>query len=293
MQNQFGQKYGVNGSFQQFNKFSEAFSQSKPLIEPRDNFNYGNIIHNNIAPTVMSEHIMEYKVHVDSTDRNTDLYPSPFKMKVAFGSAQSAYEPIISRKFKNIKYVTIDSIILPRTVAIDTSQILFSPPSIYPTESAFPSSVPADASSKLHILSNHKYLILKVNELESDKNIGTSALLDRDTFTFMPYTSLGLDAMMWKPLHNDKLIYQNSLLFNLNSLTLSILDSFGNEIKIVDETGKNIVNSNITGINKDYLKYVSENLDDESVAYTNNVTQFGINLTFGVVENEINTVTNY
>lgn len=295
-QNQFN---GINPMSQQFmmaqqmGNFRETYAQPTTLIDRPDFINRGNMIHNNVGPNMLSEHVIEYKIHVDSSDRNTDNYPSPFKMKVTFGLAKSTLEPLITRKFKNTKYVTLDSIILPRTIAIDTSKINTSPPVLYPTDSSYPTTAPNAASSKLNLLSNHKYIVVRITELSSEKNLGTSNLLDKDTFAFIPDVLLGLDSMLWKPMHNNRVIYQNSMLCNISSLTITILDEFGSQIKLVDETGRNIIGTSMTNSVSDYINYVKNNSLIDSIIYTNNVTQVTLNFTFGVIENELNTLTNY
>ncbi len=276
--------------------FRETYAQPTTLIDRPDFVNRGNVIHNNMGPNLLSEHVMEYKIHIDSSDRNTDNFPSPFKMKVTFGLAKSYQEPLIAKKFKNIKYITLDSIILPRTVAIDTSKINDDPVILYPTDSTYPTTAPVvatGASGKSNVLTNHKFIVVRIEELCSDKNVGTSNLLDRDTFAFIPDTSLGLDSVLWKPMHNNRVIYRNAQLFNISSLTITILDENGNQIVLVDENGNKIIGTNMVDSDSDYIKYISDNISEESVAYTNTVTQVILNFTFGVIENELNTLTNY
>ena len=99
MQNPMSQQFMMAQKMGMSN-FRDAYAQPTTLIDRPDFTNHGNVIHNNMGQNLLSEHVMEYKIHVDSSDRNTDNYPSPFKMKVTFGSAKSSLEPIISRKFK-------------------------------------------------------------------------------------------------------------------------------------------------------------------------------------------------
>ena len=285
----------MNPMQQQFSmgNIKQSFSQPTPLIDRPDFQNKNNVLHNNISSNLLAEHVMEYKIHISSADRNTQSYPSPFKMKVSFGSNLAKMAPLIDKGFSNVKYVSIDSIILPRTIALDISDVTSDPPIIYPTGSTYPSSTPLNPSNKLHVLENNKYIIVKINELCTDKNKGTSVLFDRDTFTFIMDTDLGFDSVLWKPLHNNRVIFQNSLLANLNTLTFTVFDQFGNELKLYDQLGRNIIGTRITGLTVDYNQFMDDNSSEPSVEYTNNVMQVNYNLTFGVVENELNTMTNY
>ena len=258
-----------------------------PLIDKHDFTNKEKVIHNNLGDNLLSEHIIEYKIHINSSDRNTSSHPSPFKIKVPFGTSYP--DPSISKKFKNVKYITLDSVIIPRTIAIDTTHI--NEPNLYPTESAY-SNDAIIPTNKMTTLSNHRYLILKINELNSDNIIGTSILLDKDTFLLAPDITLGFDCVLWKPLHNYRIIYPNSLLHNINSLTFYLLDENGNDIHLVNQTGNKIIGTPIVG-SDDYNKFVKNNESIASVEYTNGVTQVLYNLTFGVIETELNTNINY
>lgn len=290
MQHTRGKMKGISPMSQQFmnqqalgmGRINEP--QPVQMIDRPDWINRGNVIHNNMGQSLLSEHLMEYKIHVDSADRDTTTYPSPFKMKVAFGLAKNSQAPLLPRTFKNIKYITLDSIILPRTLAIDLSNV--DADIIYPAGSTYPTLMPAPVPNKSSILENHKYIIVKIDELSTEKNMGTSTLLDRDTFAFIPDTDLGLDSVLYKPMHNNRVIYQNGFLSNVSSLTISVLDEYGNLLKLIDETGANI-NYN------DYNEYIKNNLSEESVAYTNSVSGVTYNFTFGVIENEMNVLTNY
>jgi hypothetical protein len=269
-----------------FNNFTK---QNDNLIDRPDFVNRGGVIHNNLGDKLLAEHVSEYKIHIASSDRNTDSHRSPFAMKVYFGSGLK--DPSISRKFKNIKYISIDSIVLPRTIAIDVSNVNING-NIYPCESAY-SSIARNSVSSLTTLKNHKFIVVKINELSSNKNLGTSNLLDSDTFAFVPDYCMGSDNVMWKPMHNNRNIYPNSILHNISSLTITVYDEYGNVLSLVDHNGNKIIGKNISGINFDYIDYVSNESDNTSVAYTDNVTQVIYNFTFGVIENELNTQTNY
>jgi hypothetical protein len=266
---------------------NQSYAKPITLIASPDHTNRGNVIHNNLGKDLLAQHVTEYKIHINSQDRNTSNYPSPFKMKVPFGPGLPPFA--ISKKFKNIKYVTLDSIILPRTISIDVTHLDTS--DIYPTASQY-SSLSTPSDNIMTTLTNHKYLIVRINELETDKNLGTSVLNDKDTFKIYPDMSYGIDNVFWKPVHNHRVIYQDSLLFNVGNLTLTIYDAIGNVLSLVDQVGNSIIGTNIVG-EQDYNAFMASNDTVPSVIYTNNVTQVEYNLTFGIIEAELNTQTNY
>ena len=135
-----------------------------------------------------------------------------------------------------------------------------------------------------------KYLILKINELDSDRNLGTSSFIERNTFILFNDGSMGIDNVMWKPIH-PTIIYSNSEPFTFSNLTMTFYDETENEIKLVDQNGNEIINKTITGlVGTDYNKFVKDNNNVDSVTYTDRITQVVFNFTVGVIENELNTI---
>ena len=283
----------VNPSSQgtRYNNFGQAFSQNNTMIDRSDFTNRGGMMHNNMGDKLMSESITEYKVHINSKDRHVSTYPSPFKFKILFGTTYEEFT--IARKFKNVKYVTLDSVILPRTIALDTLKTDdLSEPEIYPAGSEYITPSAEQSNNPLSILSRRRYLVVKIDELESLRNLGTSIYNDKNTFMLMHDCRMGIDSTLWKPIHST-VIFQNSLLRNLNNFTITILDETGKELKLTDTLGNLIIGRNIIDIDKDYNQFVADNIDRDSVNYTNNIMQAEFNFTIGVVENELNTNTNY
>lgn len=278
-----------NSKFTQYsgasNNFDKVFVQHTPMIERHDYSNKNNVLHNNIGDKVMSEFITEYKIHINTIDRDTDIHPSPFKIKIPFSSASKSFS--IRKEFYKIKYVSLDSVILPRTISIDSTHV--AEPNLYPTNSDYSTSAAA-TTVPLSVLAKHRYLIVKINEFETDNTVGTSKLNDRDTFAIYPDTTLGIDSVMWKPLHNFRVVYPNSRTNNIRQLTLTIFDELGNELYLMNNSGNKIIGT-VFHDGTDYNGFVENNKDIDSVNYTNMISQVEYNLTFGVVECEINTQT--
>lgn len=84
------------------------------LYLDRKEFNLNMPLYPNIADNVVSENVSEYVVIIDSSDRNLNLYPNPFKLKAFFNQSDDATRLNIPRAFENVKFLRIENVILPR-----------------------------------------------------------------------------------------------------------------------------------------------------------------------------------
>lgn len=273
-------------------KMSNSFVPPSAILDRSDLTNRGGVIHNNLGETLMTERITEYKINIDSKDRDVSYYPSPFKMRAYFNDPLRSLN--IDKKFRNVKYITLDYVVLPRTTSIDVSRVSGDEPQILPTDSTFSvgGSLAESASDMLSTLSNHKYLILQIDEIKSDRKLGTSVLLDRNTYILYYDGRMGLDNGMWKS-YSNTVVFQNSALGNMSTLTFTLFDEYGNEIVLTDQNGNNIITKSISGLSDNFNEYSINNTSLKTSVYTNIVTQVTYCFTFGVVENELNTQTTY
>lgn len=277
-----------------YNNFQNSFIPSNLLIDAPDYVNRKQLLHNNVNEKVFNERVAEYRAIMNSGDRDRLKFPSPFKMQVSFGNAN--VEPHIDEYMTNVKYVTLNNIWVPRTVAIDTS--IISIPNkkydIYPVDSLLNtgSLIPPDQTHHKYNLGIRPYLILQIKELDDNHLKGTSPLFQRDTFMLVPDQRVG-DMYIFKP-KRSTIIYPNSQLKNLSMFTLNLMDTMGKELSIYDHTGKKIIGQNISNeVPYDYNKYIEKYGEIDSVKYTDEVMQVIYDFTFGVVENEVNTMTTY
>lgn len=149
--------YGENmRDMSQYN-MSESFRKITPLTQNQD-FNYKeNTLYANLNSNLLSETLTEYRLNIDSIDRNVEIYPDPFNYKVFFGPITNSggfqpnilnnnvpelkfnteeevkiynafphiiakydniiknqYNPYILRDFKNVKFIRLDNVIMPR-----------------------------------------------------------------------------------------------------------------------------------------------------------------------------------
>lgn len=274
---------GGRQSSQQYGNINQAFSNPKSIIDRPDFTNKGYMLHNNMGDSLRDQRITEYKIHIHSKDRNISSNPSPFSFKLPFGSTQSFK---IDRKFNQVKYVSIDYVILPRNIAIDTSRCTDSTKILIPSGSNYISGGSETVANPMSKLAANKYLVLKIEEFSNSKNLGTSPEIENNTFILYHDKYMGIDGGLWKPLHQT-IVYPTSQLFNITNMSVKLYDFMNNEIKVVDQNGNDIIKNNMSGTNKNYIKYISDNADLDSVAYTDNVTQMTIMMTIGVIENEL------
>lgn len=280
----------LNNNIYNINK---SFSQNQQLIEKTDFKNSGNLMHNNISDNIFLERISEYQINIDSNDRKLSVYPNPFKFTVTFGGVgahqlsnkisnknqsvddeQNFFEatagPVIDRKFKNVKYIKIDYVMLPRVTKLTSCT------GKYDFESC-------DGTS--HHLSSYGYLILKIKELSTGRILGTNNLLSDDGFILYPNKLMGNDFVMWTP-SNGSRIFNNSNLGNLERLSFCILTPTGKQLSFVDAYGKEI-DLNLIDKQRRNKEHII------SLSYIEDRLKCFISVLVGVVENEMNTGTKY
>jgi hypothetical protein len=287
-----------NGS----HNFNSAYQINTPFIEKADFRNRNDLLHNNVNENLLLEQIIEYNLNIDSVDRSLVAYPNPFNFTVTFGGHgnvsetkvflkknsfnsgavnESKYEnkkivyegtpgPIINKKFKNVKYLRLDYVILPKTNIIKINNESFS-------SSDFSNDyLSNDDMDKL--TQKYKYLILKINEIKTDNILGTNRNLESDIFILYPEKIMGKNHIMWLPTSGYR-NYKNSNLENISRLTFEILTPKGEVLLMYDENG-NIINPTT----------VTDELIKQSIEEYMQVT---LSLVLKVVENELNTNTKF
>lgn len=282
--------------------FNSAFAPNPNFIPQRDTKNYGNLIHNNVNNNLLSEMVSEYTIHIDGKDRNTTSYPNPFSFSVSLGGPAPRYErvidpstnaivqnqiagvsnPRIDMNFKNVKYVKLKYILLPRNIKYDVSL------------DGSGNKTYTNATTKPTILSNYRYLLLKVKEIANDKLYSTNDTLKNDCFIIYRdsnYSEASND--LWFATQPVKIYYDNGLK-NLSKLTIQILTPSGEELKLLsfDDDSDTLANIPYTEINED-----NSAKTPSSDFYTefNSNGEVNVNMEFeiGVYENQINSEKSY
>jgi hypothetical protein len=289
----------LSGNFARNNfNYSESYKKNENLIE-RPNFaNDGSLLHNNVKNKVQNEYLNEYVINIESKDRSIDSYPNPCKFTVVFGGGGSnqirkkvitkqngvqvdSYEnisfsnetgPIINRRFKNVKFVKLDYVILPKTFAVTQD----------------PSGNYSLSTNPLYMNDRYKYLILKIRELNSNRTLSTNNVIGNDGILIYQDKYLGgSENTLWRAAHGIR-FFQDSRLVNINKLTISILDPFGNQLFVFnDATGKEINMKDI------YETQDETNIDVLSERSLYDYLQITFSFIVGLIENEINTDTKF
>jgi hypothetical protein len=84
------------------------------LYLDRKEFKLEMPLYPNLSENLAAENVTEYIIIIDSSDRNTALYPNPFILKTFFNQSDDATRLNIPRVFENVKFMRIENVILPR-----------------------------------------------------------------------------------------------------------------------------------------------------------------------------------
>lgn len=268
--------------------FNQSYLPIQNVIPQRDIKNHNNVFHNNINDPIVSEIITEYTLHIDSADRNTDVYPNPYTFTVSLGGAgtqtinsvtySGVANPRIDVQFKNIKYVKIKYLTLPRHIVYHCN--------VSDTFLDFDTDM-RTTNFKSTILSNYRYLILRIKELGDDKLYSTNDKIRNNCFILYRDSNY-YDALndLWIATQPVKIYYDNQLKNNLNKLTFEILTPDFQEFRL-----RYINNTSLSNIDYNYINNPQANSNFYS-QYTP-IIQMSMELEFGVCENQINTQKSY
>jgi hypothetical protein len=291
-------KFVPNNSSPQYFNINQKSSQT--MIDKINYKNPGNLIHNNVSDNVLDEQITEYRIHIDSLDRDISVYPDPLHFAVKFNPTgrsnvrtekyidphdkskgtiivnnyfESEPTPHIIKEFRNVKYIKLENISLP----------LFNKLSEINNEFVF------DPSSKLI---DDRFILLNIKELELERTYATYDSSTRtDPVTGKKYTSPKPFAIIYPdkttsshyfsgiPYYGSR-VYKNSSLGNLSQMTINILDSCG--LPIISEnlaTNDDIIDDGISLVD---LRHP-----------LNKKRQLHLSFLIGVVESQINNNTKF
>ena len=242
--------YNNNALTQQYGNINRSFAPNTPLIEQPDFRNKNELLHNNINENTITDNITEYTIHIDSLDRDSSMYPNQFKFTTSFGGNMA---PNISRSFKNVLYIKILNVILPKSIKADDASTM--------------------SSDTDDILENDRYLILKIKELSDNHTLSTGTTIRDDTIRLLHNDNLGTYYSEWQSIKN-KFAFSPTNLGNINRLSFELFDSHGQQI-LFQGSDPNVTNT--SHFTHQFNKY----------------TQMSIMMTIGIVENELNTKTNF
>lgn len=292
-----------NPSMSNFNK---AYTPNDPIIEKVDYINKNKLLHNNVGDVVLDEHVVEYRIIIDSLDRDIKVYPDPFSYIVKFNPSgnqsiqneeyidynkkgkgtkivesrfDAAPMPHILKEFKNVKYVKLENVILPQYSKTKPK-----------TEGGYEFDITSN-------LPSDRFVALEIKELDCDRVYTTSegvTRIDDKGHYYTPPTPfsmliadklLGLTAYTAIPFYGSK-IYKNSNLGNITQLSIKFYDSAGLPLEF---------NNLFTYDDLQNYEYENgEQLPRTDLRHPlNKKIQTNISFIIGVVESQINTNTKF
>ncbi len=287
MHSNFNIAYNTNASIQQ-----------RPTFKNKNEF-----IDNNLPNNLLLENIIDNYISIDSYDRSLSVYPDPFNYIVSFKpigrSSEKTFKsnnklyfdetpsPCIPRCFKNIKYISIDRIILPRhflhkfivnqTININLSlqmSVLTTMTKVDSKNRDNPTNLSlCPVCNQVYCICNfvdrYKYIILHLKEINHANQYSTNTNASDNSFALCVDKLVGAYNNFWFPVHG-LCEYNSSSLFNLDKMTVYYTDRQGNTI-----TSNAFIEYNIT------------------VNFNSNTYNFTYGLIFGSSENIGSNIYNY
>jgi len=261
------------------NNLSQAYNSNLNLIPAQNYENSNQLVHNNLESNLFDESYIDYTIHVDSTDRNTTIFPSPYNFVLNFGGSgpsrnkfynsagtlqtvdfNGVPDPIIDRKFRNVKTVILDKIFFPKYIGFQRT-------------GAGPD---YDYSGNVTLASRYRYVIVRIKELDNNRMYSTNNYVRDDSFVMYNDKTLGDTGIGIWIASPYKRTYLKSALKNIDKFTIEIVDPQGNPIipTWYDSGTDTLIPQ--SELEANYYKY-----------------NFQIHFIFSVLENELNTKPNY
>lgn len=214
------------------NSFNNNFKLNHSLIEQQQNTNLHNTMHDNLHNNIKNESIKEFQITVDSIDRNINLYPDPFTFKLTMSNAsfnvindgkeeKYFYSPNINRNFRNVKYIKIDSIVMPKYYDTTTS-----------------SNTTTD-----YDITKERFILLRFNNINNTSQLGTNDISNSPSILFYPKHEYG-NFVLFKPVNNNSnIIYVNdNNLINLNNIEFEFFKGDYKKLEFKNKTQQTSLN---------------------------------------------------
>lgn len=261
--------YGMNNNFNprgittnqmfnnKFSNYNSGFVPQRELISEPDYTNRGGVLHNNLGENLMNQDVEEYSIYIDSNDRDINIYPNPFSFSVRFGDNHKKNEkgPHIDIDFKNVKYIRLDSIILPRFIYNDSYTL------------------------NDEKLTDWRYVSMNIDELNTgDSKIYSTSNSNPNKNSSRAFSYIYPDKWINRGhylgyVNGGSRIYKYSNLGNIKKLTFTFSDDNGNEIKPNINLNSNDMQDDDHPLNPDRQLFMSFKI--------------------GVVESQLNTNTQF
>lgn len=270
-----------NQNMRDMSQFSvqQNFKDTKPILHNQDMTYKHNTLYDNMNSNLLNETLTEYRLNIDSYDRNVEVYPDPFKYVLSFAPVlnstnpllddyvldeqesliystepsllvsyndklKRSYNPFITREFKNVKFIRIDNLVMPRfhTLVINHDWKYRKKEKSCFIRDDFERLSDIVLSSQRYIpdieacgvLFTDRFIMLKIEELNDGRNLATNTI-NSQAFTIFPDRYQGI--MYWRgnPYYAMRTWY-DSALGNINRLSFEFYNSWGVPITLNTKT---------------------------------------------------------
>ena len=234
-----------------------------------DKFDKPKLYYNNLNKDGKTEIITQNVLTFDSIDRDTNKYPNPFNYKVKFNPNNNNNDAFISKNYKNVKYLSLEYIIIPRKFYLlmkdlsntndnlnDINNLMNDFNNIYSNMIINNFKIPdinnIENINKMeecweieynigyfkltyyyfspYLVENDKHLLLNIDEITNNYNYSTNENIQKSFGILLPNLLNG-DYYYLDTKIIEK-IYKYSDLGNIDQLTLNILNSNGIPLNI-------------------------------------------------------------
>ena len=179
------------------------------LYLDRKEFKLEMPLYPNISDNVAAENITECIIIIDSSDRNTDLYPNPFQLKTFFNQSDDVTKLNIPRAFENVKFMKIDNVILPRQYLLQKYTITnVSTDPIIPTEDK------SAVSAALAEILGQSSVGTDVASPLTTPTIQTVEVINLKTYTYTVNIVYGTKSAVYTVVYPNDITYKNQYFSN-------------------------------------------------------------------------------
>lgn len=103
-----------------FDTMSHLYTNWNEYNKPKE------IYYDNLIADGKTEIIINDLVSFDSIDRDLIRYPQPFKFRIKFNPGETEKDAYILKNYKNVKYIQLEHLIIPRRYTILKENITIS-----------------------------------------------------------------------------------------------------------------------------------------------------------------------
>ncbi|AYV77530.1 MAG: hypothetical protein Dasosvirus5_9 [Dasosvirus sp.] len=194
-----------------------------------------NTLYNNIGEIVLREQIFDIVVFINTNKKNHRICPDPFVFQVKFDGIKPKTEmicadinisPECSEEFAYCQYTKGDAQIVVPAKLINIRSVIVKA-LILPMHIDYKTNEDGSYSKcGQGLAKKYKYLILKIQGLETEYNYSNVDLLEKNTFIMKVDADMGVNNEFWIPLYNTVSFFE-SMLQNVNRIGVEIFDENG------------------------------------------------------------------